>query len=30
LMPKHLPQVLGRHAARLLKRGHPLAWIDLA
>jgi N-acetylneuraminate synthase len=26
LPPKHLPEVLGRHAARDLKRGEPLGW----
>ena len=26
LAPKHLPEVLGRHAARDLKRGEPLDW----
>ena len=26
LAPKHLPDVLGRRAARNLKRGEPLAW----
>ncbi|WP_334162784.1 pseudaminic acid synthase [Phenylobacterium sp.] len=30
LSPKHLPQVLGRQAARPLKRGEPLAWEMLA
>jgi pseudaminic acid synthase len=30
LPPKHLPQVLGRTAARDLKRGEPLAWEMLA
>ena len=30
LAPKHLPQILGRRAARALKRGTPLAWGDLA
>jgi N-acetylneuraminate synthase len=30
LPPKHLPEVLGRHAARALKRGTPLAWTDVA
>jgi pseudaminic acid synthase len=28
LAPKHLPEVLGRRAARMLKRGEPLAWSD--
>jgi pseudaminic acid synthase len=28
LAPKHLPEVLGRRAARVLKRGEPLAWAD--
>jgi pseudaminic acid synthase len=28
LPPKHLPEMLGRRAARPLKRGEPLAWID--
>jgi sialic acid synthase SpsE len=26
IAPKHLPEVLGRHAARNLKRGEPLDW----
>jgi len=26
LAPKHLPDVLGRHATRDLKRGDPLDW----
>ena len=26
LAPKHLPEVLGRSAARDLKRGEPLDW----
>ncbi len=26
LPPKHMPEVLGRHASRALKRGEPLAW----
>jgi N-acetylneuraminate synthase len=30
LSPKHLPQVLGRHAARALKRGDRLSWGDIA
>jgi N-acetylneuraminate synthase len=30
LAPKHLPQVLGRHAARALRRGEPLRWQDIA
>ena len=30
LAPKHLPQVLGRRAARHLKRGEPLDWTALA
>jgi pseudaminic acid synthase len=30
LPPKHLPEVLGRRAARDLKRGEPLAWDALA
>lgn len=30
LPPKHLPEVLGRRAARDLKRGDPLSWDDLA
>lgn len=30
LPPKHLPDVLGRRAARALKRGEPLAWADIA
>ncbi len=29
LPPKHLPQVIGRKAARFLARGQPLAWGDL-
>jgi N-acetylneuraminate synthase len=29
LPPKHLPEVMGRRAARPLKRGQPLAWIDM-
>jgi pseudaminic acid synthase len=29
LPPKFLPEVLGRQAARALKRGEPLAWDDL-
>jgi len=29
LAPKHLPEVLGRHAARDLKRGEPLEWTAL-
>jgi len=29
LAPKHLPQVLGRRAARALRRGEPLAWDQL-
>lgn len=29
LAPKHLPQVIGRHAARHLARGRPLAWGDI-
>ena len=29
LPPKHLPDVLGRKAARPLKRGEPLAWADI-
>ncbi len=29
LPPKHLPQVIGRKAARFLARGQPLAWSDL-
>jgi pseudaminic acid synthase len=28
LPPKHLPEMLGRRAARPLKRGEPLAWTD--
>jgi pseudaminic acid synthase len=28
--PKHLPDVLGRRAARPLKRGQPLRWQDIA
>jgi pseudaminic acid synthase len=30
LPPKHLPDVLGRRAARPLKRGDPLRWQDIA
>jgi len=30
LAPKHLPQVVGRRAARHLKRGEPLDWTALA
>src|SRR5208282_1243038 len=30
LPPKHLPEVLGRRAARALKRGEPLRWQDIA
>jgi pseudaminic acid synthase len=30
LPPKHLPEVLGRRAARALKRGEPLRWCDIA
>jgi N-acetylneuraminate synthase len=30
LPPRHLPEVLGRRAARALKRGEPLAWDMLA
>lgn len=30
LPPKHLPEVLGRRAARPLKRGEPLRWQDIA
>jgi pseudaminic acid synthase len=30
LAPKFLSEVLGRHAAHVLKRGEPLAWEDLA
>jgi N-acetylneuraminate synthase len=30
LPPKHLPQVIGRLAARDLKRGEPLAWDSVA
>lgn len=29
LAPKHLPEVLGRHAARDLKRGEPLDWASV-
>jgi pseudaminic acid synthase len=29
LPPKHLPEVLGRRAARPLKRGEPLQWQDI-
>ncbi len=29
LAPKHLPDMLGRRAARPLKRGEPLAWSDV-
>jgi N-acetylneuraminate synthase len=29
LPPKHLPEVLGRRAARALKRGEPLGWTDM-
>jgi N-acetylneuraminate synthase len=29
LPPKHLPEVIGRRAARFLERGTPLAWADL-
>lgn len=30
LAPKHLPEVIGRHARRPLKRGTPLAWDVIA
>ncbi len=30
LAPRHLPQVLGQHAARDLERGKPLVWSDLS
>ena len=30
LAPKHLPEVLGRQAARDLKRGTPLDWLDVS
>lgn len=30
LMPKHLPSVLGKHAARDLKRGEALTWDQIA
>ena len=30
LPPKHLPEVLGRHAARDLKRGEPLDWASVS
>ena len=30
LPPKHLPEVLGKPAARMLKRGEPLSWDMLA
>ena len=30
LLPKHLPDVLGRRAIRDLKRGDPLAWDMIA
>ncbi|MFH1530195.1 MAG: SAF domain-containing protein [Pseudomonadota bacterium] len=30
LAPKHLPEVLGRRAARVLTGGTPLSWDDIA
>src|SRR6202011_1397682 len=29
LSPKHIGNLIGRRAARALKRGHPLAWTDV-
>ncbi|HEY7609110.1 MAG TPA: pseudaminic acid synthase [Alphaproteobacteria bacterium] len=29
LPPKHLPEILGRHARRAIKRGTPLSWRDV-